>query len=153
MVPRAPLRWSQRSRRRRRIHEAPGACRAMRDASVLVLVALAVRAHGLAEGRTILPVSLDCTRSAHTVEIAEAATEVLYCPEYFSNRTCCLEEEMTAVWEKVEDMLRFITRVLSDQKEELLPEGTEAFEGDPCAEYHARLFTSRSAAYRRARQA
>lgn len=100
-----------------------------------------------------MPVSLDCTRSAHTVEIAEAATEVLYCPEYFSNRTCCLEEEMTAVWEKVEDMLRFITRVLSDQKEELLPEGTEAFEGDPCAEYHARLFTSRSAAYRRARQA
>eukprot|EP00429_Kryptoperidinium_foliaceum_P010990 CAMPEP_0176003360 /NCGR_PEP_ID=MMETSP0120_2-20121206/1133_1 /TAXON_ID=160619 /ORGANISM="Kryptoperidinium foliaceum, Strain CCMP 1326" /LENGTH=898 /DNA_ID=CAMNT_0017335999 /DNA_START=42 /DNA_END=2739 /DNA_ORIENTATION=- len=98
---------------------------------------------------TILPAAMDCALAAHTIQVREAASEVFYCPEYFSNRTCCSEAELMFVWEKVEDMLRFIQRVLSDASEEVFEPAS--LEEGPCKEYHSRLFSSRVSAYQRAR--
>ncbi|CAJ1380766.1 unnamed protein product [Effrenium voratum] len=81
------------------------------------------------------------------------------CPPYYEAQTCCLQHEMEQIWEKVEDMLQFVLRVMEDQGEDLKrAEDQEAAgfledDGSICSEYHAQLFSSRLRGFREARQA
>ncbi|CAE7345054.1 unnamed protein product [Symbiodinium sp. CCMP2592] len=97
--------------------------------------------------------------SALTVESATPGTDEFTCPGYFRARTCCEVSEMERIWEKVEDMLQFIIRVLDDQGRDLqAAEEEEAAglfhdDGSPCSKYQVQLFHSRLQGSRAAREA
>eukprot|EP00439_Symbiodinium_sp_Y106_P038520 s1073_g4.t1 len=97
--------------------------------------------------------------SALTVESPTPGTDEFTCPGYFRARTCCQVSEMERIWEKVEDMLQFIIRVLDDQGRDLqAAEAEEAAglfhdDGSPCSKYQVQLFHSRLQGSRAAREA
>ncbi|CAE7218754.1 unnamed protein product [Symbiodinium natans] len=106
----------------------------------------------------VLPAALHCTSSALAVPSPTPGTEEFTCPPYFHARTCCQLNEMLKIWEKVEDMLQFIVRVLDDQGRDLqAAEEEEAAglwdDGSACAKYHVQLFSSRLQGSRAAREA
>lgn len=107
----------------------------------------------------VLPVGLHCTYSALAVESPTPGTDEFTCPGYFRARTCCQVREMERIWEKVEDMLQFIIRVLDDQGRDLqAAEEEEAAglfhdDGSVCSKYQVQLFHSRLQGSRAAREA
>ncbi|CAE8650256.1 unnamed protein product [Polarella glacialis] len=118
-------------------------------------------AHPLvAENVAVLPARLDCTRSALSVESPLVGGEAFACPPYFQAQTCCPQSEVEKVWDKLEDILQFVTRVLDDQGQDLQAAEQEEeagvllqSDGSVCAEYQLRLLSSRLKSYRATRQA
>ncbi|CAL1165710.1 unnamed protein product [Cladocopium goreaui] len=120
---------------------------------VLVLGAGAV----FSEALPVLPVELQCSFSSLSVEKPLAGNEAFTCPPYFQAKTCCRENELQQIWDKVEDMMQFILRVLDDHGEELRraeeAEAANNFADGPCSAYHQQLFLSRLQGFRNARDA